>query len=236
VDRLPPVSRDQRLHPGQGRLTAPGPESAHLAPACRKLGIELTAETIRLLNRYAALVGEWNERMNIVSAGDTGRILSYHAIDSIAVHRLLPTGARVVDIGSGGGLPGIPLAVVRPDLDMHLVESSRKRGIFLRTTISDLALTRVSLHNDRAESLPPLGCDAAVSRLTGPLLRTLRVAARHVIVGGRIILYKTPACDLELSRAAAVACELGLSPAETIDIALPTCGITRRLVIYGRQA
>ena len=172
--------------------------------------------------------------MNIVSAGDTGRILSYHAVDSIAVHRLLPAGARVVDIGSGGGLPGIPLAVVRPDLDMHLVESSRRRGIFLRTTISDLALTRVSLHNDRAESLPPLGCDAIVSRLTGPLPDTLRFAARHVRPGGRLILYKTPTCGPELNKAAAIADELGLSPADTIDVALPDCSITRRFVIYAR--
>jgi 16S rRNA (guanine527-N7)-methyltransferase len=205
-------------------------------PACRGLGIVLTADTIRLLDRYAALVCEWSERMNIVSGGDAGRILSYHAIDSIAVHKLLPTGARVADIGSGGGLPGIPLAVVRPDLELHLVESSRKRGIFLRTVISDLGLTRVSLYNDRAESLPPFGCDAIVSRLTGPLPDTLHFAARHVRPGGRLILYKTPACGPEMSKAAAIADELGLSPADAIDVELPDCSITRRFVIYTRTA
>lgn len=174
--------------------------------------------------------------MNIVSNGDTDRILSYHTIDSIAVHKLFSAGARVADIGTGGGLPGIPLAVVRPDLELHLVESSRKRGIFLRTIISDLALARVHLHNDRAESLPRLDCDAAVSRLTGPLGDTLRFAAPHVRPGGRLILYKTPACGPELDKAASSARELGLSPAETIDVALPTCGITRRFVIYTHPA
>lgn len=205
-----------------------------MAAACRELGVELTAEAAKLLDRYAALVCEWNKRMNIVAAGDTGRILSYHAIDSIAVQSLLPSGSRVADIGSGGGLPGIPLAVVRPDLEMHLLESSRKRGIFLRAVISGLGLARAQLHNCRAESLPALGCDAVVSRLTGPLTDTLALSTPHLRPGGRLILYKTPACGHELGKAAARASELHLSTADAADVVLPGCRITRRFVVYTR--
>jgi 16S rRNA (guanine527-N7)-methyltransferase len=189
-----------------------------------------------VLRRYAVLLREWNGRVNLISRGDIDRVLSYHVIDSVAVQHLIAPGALVCDLGSGAGLPGIPLSIVRPDLSVVLVESSRKRGLFLRTAIAELNLDRVRLLNDRAEQLAPLGCDVVTSRLTGDLDDVLASASPHIRPGGRLVLYKTRACRPELERTAGQVQRLGLAAAEVSDVPLPFSGITRRFVVLTRTA
>lgn len=215
--------------------TLPDPDFSTLEAACRQLGVELTKQQYDSLLRYAQLLRDWNQRINLVSRRDTGRILSYHVVDSLAVQRLLPPGARVCDIGSGAGLPGIPLAIARPDLRMQLIESSQKRSRFLQTAVTELGLTHVEVLSDRAESLPPLECDVVLSRLSGPLQDVVRYAGLHRKPNGSIILYKTRDCSAELSKAGRLLARNLLRVAGSHDILLPLSSIPRRFIVLGSQ-
>jgi len=207
------------------------PDFPTFQTACRQLAIELTQSQYGSLVRYTQLLRDWNTRINLVSRRDTGRILSYHVLDSLAVQRLIPHDARVCDIGSGAGLPGIPLALVRPDLKLLLVESSQKRSQFLRTAKSDLTLANAEVLNERCESLAPLECSVALSRLSGPLRDVVRFAAPHRRHGGTIVLYKTRDCADELRKAGRLLARLRLRVAGSHDILLPLSSIPRRFVV-----
>jgi 16S rRNA (guanine527-N7)-methyltransferase len=211
----------------------PDPDFATLETAGRQLGIELTAAVYDRLVHYARLLREWNAHINLISRRDTARVLSYHLIDSLAVQRLIPEHARVCDIGTGAGLPGIPLAIVRPDLKLLLVEASRKRGQFLRVAKTELDLANVEVLNERAESLAPLECDVVLSRLSGPLPDLVRQAGKHRNPAGTIILYKTRGCSAELSEASRQLGRSRLRVAGSHDVLLPLCGVPRRFIVIG---
>lgn len=213
------------------------PDFAALSAACARLGVALAPAGYDALTRFAALLREWNQRINLISRRDTARILSYHCIDSLAAAPLLEAGARICDLGSGAGLPGIPLAIVRPDLDVALLESSHKRGLFLQATIGGLALGNCRLVAGRAEELTPLECDAVLSRLTGSLDDTIEWAARHIRrPTGQIILYKTREPIADRRRFDRLCARLVLSPAAPVDVALPFAGFTRRFLILRPSA
>jgi 16S rRNA (guanine527-N7)-methyltransferase len=209
------------------------PDFAALTRACHTLGLDLTEDQYALLTRYAELLREWNRRMNLVSRKDVDRVLSYHVIDSLAVAGLVPAGARACDLGSGAGLPGIPLAVSRADVHVVLVESQQKRCQFLGTALRELALANAEVAGGRAEEMPPLECDVVLSRLTGPVRDTLKYTARHLKPGGSVIFYKTSATQDEFLKAARVLAHLGLRLSGQRDVVLPLTGITRRFVIVG---
>jgi 16S rRNA (guanine527-N7)-methyltransferase len=214
-------------------LPATDPDFAALATACKQLDLELTQAQYDTLARYTQLLREWNQRINLVSRRDTDRILAYHIVDSLAVQRLIPQSARVCDIGSGAGLPGIPLAIARPDIQMLLVEASQKRSQFLRTAVPELGLANAEVLGERAESVPPLGCDVVLSRLSGPLHELVRQAGSHRKPTGTIVLYKTRDCAAELSRAGRQLARLRLRVAGSHDVLLPICNIPRRFIVLG---
>ncbi len=211
----------------------PDPDFATFDAACKQLDIDLAQAQYDLLIRYAQLLRDWNQRINLVSRRDTGRVLSYHVIDSLAVQRLIPQGARVGDIGTGAGLPGIPLAIVRPDVKMLLVESSQKRSRFLQTAVIELGLNNVDVLSERAESLPPLECDVVISRLAGPLQDVVRYAGSHRKPKGTIVLYKTRNCATELQKAARTLSRDHLRVAGSHDVLLPLSSIPRRFIVLG---
>ena len=209
---------------------------AALKSAAQALGLGLTDSQLKLLGRYAGLLREWNHRMNLVSRKDESRILAYHVVDSLAVSSLVPADAKVADIGTGAGLPGIPLAIARPDLKMLLVESSHKKCLFLETALPELGLVNARVIEGRAESLPGLDCDAMVSRLTGPLRELVKQIRHHLAPGARVILFKTPSAGQELTRAAKLLSRYNLEVARTFDVTLPISGIPRRFVVLTRLA
>ena len=209
------------------------PDFPALQAACRQLGLELAQPQYDSLVRYMKLLRDWNVRFNLVSRRDTDRILTYHVVDSLAVQRLIPPGARVCDFGSGAGLPGSPLVLVRPDLKMLLVESSQKRSRFLRAVVAELGLDNVDVLSERAQSLPPLECDVVLSRLSGPLQDVVRYAGPHRRPNGTIILYKTRDCATELLKAGRLLARQHLRVAGSHDVLLPLSSIPRRFIVLG---
>ncbi len=193
------------------------------------MGVAATEEHYDLLIRYIETLREWNSKINLVSRKDVHRIFTYHIVDSLAVTFLIPKNARTADIGTGAGLPGVPLAIVRPDIHMLLIESIRKKCRFLDFVVSELGLKNAEVISERVEALKPLGCDVILSRLTGPLPKILKYAVPHLKIMGTIIIYKTQKVSAELDPKTLQ--KLNLTVVRTVDLTLPLSLIPRRFVV-----
>ncbi|MDD5375389.1 16S rRNA (guanine(527)-N(7))-methyltransferase RsmG [Acidithiobacillus sp.] len=154
---------------------------ARLNTGLAALGLDNTvgAEQRNLLIHYVALLQRWNATHNLTAVRDPLEMVPRHLLDSLAVLPYLPEGA-VVDIGSGAGLPGIPLAICCPMQAFTLVEPAAKRVAFLRYAIADLRLTNVQVAPQGSEDYhPDLLPDVIISRATAPLAR-LDAMTRHL--------------------------------------------------------
>ncbi len=120
----------------------------------RALGIELPAVARDKLLAYLRLLEKWNRRYNLTAIRGLEEMVPRHLLDSLAVARFL-AGPRVLDIGSGAGLPGIPLACARPELLFTLLDSNAKKTRFLNQAVTELALANVSVVNARVEHFHP---------------------------------------------------------------------------------
>jgi len=98
-------------------------------------GVSLDSESLHRLGNYFSLVTHWNQRLHLVAPCSPPEFATRHLLESLWLTRYLPTRAAIADIGSGAGLPMIPCLIVRPDLDAHLIESSRKKAIFLHEAL-----------------------------------------------------------------------------------------------------
>lgn len=119
-----------------------------------------------------AVYREWNERINVISRKDIDSLYERHILHSLAIATEFDfgSGVQVVDIGTGGGFPGIPLAIFFPDATFHLVDSIGKKIKVVEEAVKALGLTNVRTYHARAESLPKGAFDFAVSRAVAPLL------------------------------------------------------------------
>ncbi len=123
-----------------------------LAAVMAEHGIELPADQVALLDRYCALVWDWNKRLNLTRHTDYQKFVTRDLVDSLAFSRFLAPGERVLDVGTGGGVPGVVLAVLRPDLSIALCESVGKRARAVSDIVARLGLS-TPLHESRAEDL-----------------------------------------------------------------------------------
>lgn len=166
-----------------------------------------------------------------------------HVLDALlGLPHLPPDARRVVDLGSGGGVPGLPLALARPDLALTLVEATSRKVAFLLQARDALGLAdRVAVEPARAESLGRRAdlreaFDAATARALGPIDTCLELALPLVRVGGRVVLYRGPAeADAEAAIAARVAPLLGGGSPRTVTATLPS-GAGRRFVVVDKVA
>ena len=120
-------------------------DTATLLDGARTLGVELDPTSITRLLNYTRLLERWNGAFNLVSRKDIDRLVARHLLDSLSVLPLL-RGPRVMDLGSGAGLPGIPLAIACPDLSFTLVDRSDRKARFLTQVIGELDLSNVFVY------------------------------------------------------------------------------------------
>lgn len=133
---------------------------------------ELHESSIEGILRYLDCLLLWRSKISLVSTESVDEIVVRHIADSLALAPLVPQGGRVADIGSGAGLPGLPLAIVCPDAEFLLVEPRRKRANFLREASRVTEVGHVAVFESRVEALEPAvsrGLDTIVSRAFGPL-------------------------------------------------------------------
>jgi 16S rRNA (guanine527-N7)-methyltransferase len=122
-----------------------------------QMALPLPASAREQLLQYLALLDKWNRIYNLTAIRDPLGMVSHHLLDSLAVlpHLPLPPAARVADAGSGAGLPGIPLAVAKPQWQIALIEANQKKAAFLRQARIELELPNVEVHEGRVETWRP---------------------------------------------------------------------------------
>jgi len=168
-------------------------------------GLETKPEQSHLLLGFAELLIRWNQSINLTGAKSTGAVISEHYPDAFALARRLDGSMRVVDVGSGGGLPALPLALLRPALAIQLCEPIAKKAAFLRTAIRELKLAdRVALETRRGEDVAgelagdaSRGFDVATSRATFAPEEWLALGRRLVRPGGRVFVLTVPGTEIE---------------------------------------
>ena len=173
---------------------------------CNKSEISISLETGIQLEKYIGLLNNWNQYMDLTSVTNINEIISRHIIDSLSPIAskidLLPKGVSIIDIGSGAGLPGIPLAIARPDISVTLLDSQKKRVNFLNTVINDISLKNVKTVHGRAEDIAILPeykefYDIATARAVAPLNVLLEYLMPYVKIGGFALCWKGPSVDKE---------------------------------------
>ncbi|GIK24780.1 MAG: ribosomal RNA small subunit methyltransferase G [Betaproteobacteria bacterium] len=162
-----------------------------LARGLAALGLDLPPAAQEKLLAYAALLGKWNKVYNLTALRDEQQVVSHHLLDSLAVLPHLGGAKRVADIGSGGGLPGIPLAIARPDLQVALVESNQKKSAFQQQAKIELGLANVSVHCERVEAWQPEEkCDVVISRAFSDLAEFVKLSGHLLAEGGALLAMK----------------------------------------------
>ena len=176
------------------------------------LGLDLSGEAQGRLLRYLSLLSRWNRTYNLTAIREPSRLVSHHLLDSLAVLPHLD-GSSVADVGSGAGLPGIPIALARPDWRVVLLDSNHKKGAFLRQAALELKLHNVQVMTDRAEAWHPAeGFDVVISRAFSDLPGFID-AARHLCrEGGLLAAMKGVYPDEELAQ---------LAPLTTVERVVP---------------
>lgn len=198
-----------------------------LQAGLERLGVAADGVTLDRLARYHALLTEWNARIDLTAVLDPEEMVDRHYLDSAAplALGLIPQGARVIDVGTGAGLPGIPLCILRPDLRVTLLDAQRKRVTFLQAAIEALDLPAQAVHM-RAEDAARDEArretyDVAVSRAVAATPTLLELTLPFVRVGGRAIAWKGPGLQAELEQARRAAHLLGGALEGVLDAPVP---------------
>jgi 16S rRNA (guanine527-N7)-methyltransferase len=149
--------------------------------------IEVAPAAATRLAAFVDLLLHWNRVHNLTGIRDRDELIDRHLVESLALQSLI-AGDSVGDIGSGGGLPGLPLAIVLPDCRFTLIESRRKRASFLRHAAATLALGNIEVAHSRAEALSPRQFATVLARAVAPPAELLALAAPLILPGGRLVL------------------------------------------------
>jgi 16S rRNA (guanine527-N7)-methyltransferase len=164
-----------------------------LVEGAAALGLDVDAKAHSTLADYLTLLEKWNRTHNLTAIRDPSQMVTHHLLDSLATlpHLGSDPALRMIDIGSGGGLPGIPIAIARPGWSVCLIDSSHKKAAFLRQAVIELELRNVEVISQRAESYsPPTLFGVAISRAFSDLPSFAAAAARLLAPGGRLIAMK----------------------------------------------
>jgi 16S rRNA (guanine527-N7)-methyltransferase len=168
------------------------PSASTIERAAKEFSLTLNAAQVQQIQEYTKLLWTWNEKVNLTAIRDPLEILYRHFCESMFGATQLPVeNCRLADVGSGGGFPGLPLKILRPDLHLFLVESNVKKATFLAEVVRDLSLTDtrvlVSRYEELSEELAPL--DVVCSRALGDFPKFLEWAASPGVQAQKCLLW-----------------------------------------------
>ncbi len=171
---------------------------AQIQSGCKALGITFTEQQYQQLNDYVALLAKWNRVYNLTSVRNIDEMVSRHLLDSLTILPYLSDG-RLLDIGSGGGLPGIPVAIARPDLAVTLLDSNSKKTRFLQQVKAELGLENVTVVHARVEQASLSQFDLITARAFATIADIIALAKQHCADAGQLLLMKGVYPEAELA-------------------------------------
>ena len=170
-----------------------------LIAGAAQLGIELSELQAQQLIRLLDELDDWNQRMNLTAIKERGAQITKHLLDSLSVQPFLQ-GERVLDVGTGAGFPGLPLAIVNPSRQFMLLDSTAKKLKFIEHVWRSLELPNVQTVHTRAENFRPTQrFDIVLSRAVGPVEQFVKWAGHLVVGGGRLLAMKGRHPEAELA-------------------------------------
>ena len=212
----------------------------HIEQGARAMGASLDRSQLARLGLHAKELLEWNRFAGLTAIRDPREMAEKLFLDSFSLPPLIPTACRVLDIGSGGGFPGVPLKVIRPDLRLTLIDGSRKKVNFLKHVIRTMGLEDIEAHQIRAEELArdiyaeTSRYDAIVSKAVSKLEGLIDLALPLLRESGVIVAMKGECVEEELKAAELKIKSLALS-LEKNEYRLPLLGTKRNLVVMRRR-
>ncbi|MFH1076714.1 MAG: 16S rRNA (guanine(527)-N(7))-methyltransferase RsmG, partial [Pseudomonadota bacterium] len=208
-----------------------------LSKGANSLGLELSEQAIADFVCYMEEIKRWNNKVNLTSLVKDHEIIVKHFLDSIALAPHLSPGSSILDIGSGAGIPGIPLKIVRKDINITLLDSSRKKVHFLKHIARTLKLSGVSIIEGNTSEIIRSHTEmtgqynVVISRAIGSLKDFVKYGRPFAQAPGWLVAYKGPAGEKELSDLLPWLTETGLEPLKLIKYRLPYIDAERVLII-----
>jgi 16S rRNA (guanine527-N7)-methyltransferase len=167
-----------------------------------QLGVAVSEAQLALLTAHAALLLHWNRKTNLTAITDPAGVAIKHVVDCLAPLPLIPDAGRLLDIGSGGGFPGLVLKIMRPALQVSLIDAARKKVSFLAQAIRNLGLKDIAARHIRAEALgksdPPERFDIITCRALCALIELVPLARPLLTPEGRVIAMKGRRSETEI--------------------------------------
>jgi 16S rRNA (guanine527-N7)-methyltransferase len=197
-----------------------------IAEGLAAMGVDLPAPARERLEQHLNLIAKWNRVHNLTAVRETEQMVVLHLLDSLSVLPYLESARSVLDVGTGPGLPGVPIAIARPDARVALLDSSHKKCAFLQQAKTELALANVEVVCDRVENWKPeRKFDAVVSRAFSDLADFVAQAQHLVAPGGQLIAMKGVYPFDEIARVPATH-----RVARVLELHVPTLDAKRHLV------
>ena len=211
-------------------MSTPFPDALHADLDAGLATLGLDAALSAPLLAYLGLLVRWNATYNLTAIRDSREMVSKHLLDSLAMHSHVRDVSRLADLGTGAGLPGIPLAIAVPDLRVTLVESAGKKARFLREAVRTLGLSNATVVESRAEAFDaPRAFDAITARALATLPDILKVGGHLLNSYGRLLAMKGTRPDDEIA-----ALPPGWRVQAVRPLSVPGLAAERHLVIVAR--
>ena len=209
-----------------------------LISGLKKIGYNIKSEEIEKFEKFSNLLVEWNEKMNLTAVTDPEGISVKHFLDSIVpVFKInIDKDSKIIDVGTGAGFPGIPIKIIRDDLNFNYLDSLNKRINFLKEVSNELDFKNVEFIHGRAEEVGQNKLyrekfDYVVSRAVAPLKILSEYSIPLLKVGGIFAAFKSFDIDEELDEAKSMIGNLGGRVKEIIEVEIPNSELVRKIVL-----
>ena len=199
-----------------------------------EMNINISNEQIEKFYNYMQLLLDWNKKINLTAIIEPKEIILKHFIDSLTILKYIEKGSKVIDVGTGAGFPGIPLKIMRDDIEITLLDSLNKRINFLKEVIKQLELTKIQAIHGRAEEFGKKkreSFDIVTSRAVANLSTLSEYLVPLAKIGGKCICMKSMNIEEELNQAQKAISLLGGNVENIEKFLLPKSEIERSLII-----
>jgi len=191
---------------------------------CDELGLELTPEQVSRLQTYVELLDKWNKVYNLSAIRDPNEMVSRHILDSLTILPFLK-GDSLLDVGTGAGLPGIPVAIMHPEIAVTLLDTNSKKTRFLQQAKAELGLTNVTVVHARVEEATLPKFAMVTARAFATIKDIIDLTGQHCDDAGYLLLMKGTYPDEELD-----AMSGGFKLQDVVTLTVPDCDGKRHLV------